>query len=779
MDGKLFLKKILKYLICKLCFLIFFFSFYYSHHQVQNSDNIVEEDGMDDIYFKLILPQMENPGQSKDSLYLFALFQRLFDSINIKLGMMKDGRRPTTMELKGMESLWIFLACETSENSLKLCINKLISLVLNLHPSAYNGDKKIAWNIFMEKCMSLMMTTTAEEGNKSNRNIFLSGELGDSERITPRNSLDSFSNSNKDATLQSVLELVSTFLNKVKQQKLPYNLSNPGMLLGARMNVEWSTKGGGFKRYMCTVDNFNGHNGRHHVTYVDDDTKWYQILPGSAAPAGGQDCDVYLKNDTPGGKRGWIVKWDPKRVKRMSEKFNDLKRYPFHILSHDTSYFNTLFTMIGRKNENTVKAAWSLLMKEGVPTNPEKKTKLALCGASETDLERALSISRKDSERGDNTLRQGSSSQNPLRQRTNTISEIDGISKEEWNLLLGGSKASPLQLLYGLQIVNELVFPENDTGLEPSQTQKSQAKKYAMRFVRSGGFTHLYHLLTSGNVEKFGDDNLSKKACVYLLRLFNHFYNLIAKDNDNNDELMSIVNKQMNDYSMDTEYGDLIPRLLQIISIISRAVTVRSSSSSSKYDDTIIIQPSATGNSKNQDNTTAATNAKVVSIEAETIENATGLLVSCVTKQPNLINIVYNNDFTSDAFLFALIECPDSDVRSELGRGINKLCMGNSNDSKPNVHFLQLLMNKGLKNIMNNRKLRNKSQEFFVLVDTLIKESTSLQGIEISDIAKTLSDSIQSSPIVQRTENDNDFTLNGLITCLTSLLAKDGSEIGK
>ena len=219
----------------------------------------------------------------------------------------------------------------------------------------------------------------------------------------------------------------------------------------------------------------------------------------------------------------------------------------------------------------------------------------------------------------------------------------------------------------------------------------------------------------------------------------------------------------MNDYSMDTEYGDLIPRLLQIISIISRAVTVRSSSSSSKYDDTIIIQPSATGNSKNQDNTTAATNAKVVSIEAETIENATGLLVSCVTKQPNLINIVYNNDFTSDAFLFALIECPDSDVRSELGRGINKLCMGNSKDSKPNVYFLQLLMNKGLKNIMNNRKLRNKSQEFFVLVDTLIKESTSLQGIEISDIAKTLSDSIQSSPIVQRTENDNDFTLNGLL----------------
>ena len=42
-----------------------------------------------------------------------------------------------------------------------------------------------------------------------------------------------------DFTLQSVLKLLSNFLNQVKQQQLPYNPSNPRMLRGARVAVEW------------------------------------------------------------------------------------------------------------------------------------------------------------------------------------------------------------------------------------------------------------------------------------------------------------------------------------------------------------------------------------------------------------------------------------------------------------------------------------------------------------------------------------------------------------
>ena len=178
----------------------------------------------------------------------------------------------------------------------------------------------------------------------------------------------------------------------------------------------------------------------------------------------------------------------------------------------------------------------------------------------------------------------------------------------------------------------------------------------------------------------------------------------------------------------------------------------------------------------NDSSSTVSIAASVLSIEAKTVENATGLLVSFVRKQPKLMDCVYENSFTPEMLLYALIECTDRDVRSELGRGIIKLCA--VDDSTPNVFFLKLLLNRGLSRTAG-RKLSNNSQEYFLLVDTLMKNSPSLQGVEVSDVAKTLSEAIQSSPIVQTTENDDDPRLEGLMSCLTSLLARDGSSIGE
>ena len=471
-----------------------------------------------------------------------------------------------------------------------------------------------------------------------------------------------------------------------------------------------------------------------------------------------------------------------------------------YILTHETDYFNTLFQMIGRKDLHTARTAWKLLTKDGVPTNPEKRTTLALCGSTEDQIKQALEETRSNSQRGVDTtlvdtLRQGSSSNNPLRQRSNTISEIESISRKEWNELLGnGSTVAPLQLLYSLQIVNSLVFPEfvND-GEKISQTQQSQATKYGIRFVRSGGFTHMYHILIDSDVVRFADDELCKECLVCLLRLFNHFYQLL----NHNDELHHIVLLQLEEYQMDPDYKDLIPRLLVIVNIIARAAngnangggsdsgSSSSSSSNTKISSTtnttVISQSnnsssSGSSSSKNESKEmNTATTSAAVSIEAKTIENATSLLVSFVTKSSSLMNVIYENDAsTKDAFLYALIECHDRDVRSELGRGINKLCM-NDDSVSSNIYFIELLLKDGLKKTVGRNALH--SQEYFLLLDILLKNSSNI-GLDLCDVAKTLSTEIQQSSIVQKTENDKDPRFDGLMSCLTSLLARDGSEAG-
>ena len=89
----------------------------------------------------------------------------------------------------------------------------------------------------------------------------------------------------------------------------------------------------------------------------------YAVRPGSS-----QNADVYLSNHK-GGHNGWVQKWDPKFVRQIQDTFDRLKRYPFHILTHDIHCFTTLYGMLGRRNKDTARAAWQLLTKDGVPTN--------------------------------------------------------------------------------------------------------------------------------------------------------------------------------------------------------------------------------------------------------------------------------------------------------------------------------------------------------------------------------------------------------------------------
>ena len=149
---------------------------------------LVATDAQEQIFHNLIAVRAANPGTGKDSIPLFHCFKKVFDQINIREGKLRSGNRATTLDLTGIDAMWAFLVADTPTTSLNACIEKLISLVLGLHRSAYGGSKKKGWETFMEKCMELIRNPKAT-----------------------------------DAQLQSVLLLLSEFLKKVSKETLQFD----------------------------------------------------------------------------------------------------------------------------------------------------------------------------------------------------------------------------------------------------------------------------------------------------------------------------------------------------------------------------------------------------------------------------------------------------------------------------------------------------------------------------------------------------------------------------
>ena len=219
------------------------------------------------------------------------------------------------------------------------------------------------------------------------------------------------------------------------------------MLLQAQLEVQWS--GGRF--WECTVDHFNAHNGEHHCTYTDGDKRWYTFISKSGiSKAGGKRYDMVAVNKA-GSHNVRLKSWDEANVKGIKE-FKALKRYPYLALTYNKKHFDCLFALIGRDNAATVTAAWNLLTAKRVPTNPDRRIKLALCGASDEEIAAALaeykSVDEVDPVSGGVLLQRSISagSDHPLRQRTNTISDIETLPEGAWEELLGNGDRSPMQV---------------------------------------------------------------------------------------------------------------------------------------------------------------------------------------------------------------------------------------------------------------------------------------------------------------------------------------------
>ena len=576
--------------------------------------------------------------------------------------------------------------------------------------------------------------------------------------------------------------------------------------------------------YRCTVDHFNPHDGHHHCTYHDDDDKrWYefkQVEKGTMARGreGTVDFRAYLHHRS-GYHDVQIVEFGP-HVKSVAKEFAELQRFPRQSLSHNKDHFDVLFELIGREHADTARAAWNLLTAKGVPTNPERKTRLALCGASENEISDALQILTTNSEQRNATershhdsLRSDSHNEgagaHPLRQRTLTVGDIESLKESEWINLLGNGDRSPLQLLYSLRILESLVFPSE---VDASATQRREAKNYGVRFIRSGGFVHLYKILIrigANEISSFSDNSLSKKCLVCLLGLFNKFY----KQSCANIELQLVVSQQMQDYGLDESLGDLAPRLLQIVETISSTVigeehriqTNDTTSEKTIYDQVgagTVNSTSGSFESKSNIFESEPQQNCPLSIEGRAIENAMGLLVSIIKKQPSTLKAIYSSGVAYGAVSNAILRCSDRSIRICMGSGLNRLCL-NADSSDPNIFILGLLM-RDLDLIVQNDpdsfglEYASQSREYFMLLAELLKRSTKLNsafcddetiegkktsgqnnlGTSPFDIANRLGNAIRSCPIVEESDRDHDPRLLGLLTSLSALLARDSSKVG-
>jgi hypothetical protein len=126
----------------------------------------------------------------------------------------------------------------------------------------------------------------------------------------------------------------------------------------------------------------------------------------------------------------------------------EVKRLPSYLLSHNQQYFNLLFELLNLNSDVISARVWTLLL--AIPTSTAKLDSLYSVGPESVD---------------------------------------DKSKAPDWKSLF--DEKSAYKMLYGLQIVDSILFPLEESGHVSARATWTQA------FLRKGGFEHLLTLLTS------------------------------------------------------------------------------------------------------------------------------------------------------------------------------------------------------------------------------------------------------------------------------------------
>jgi hypothetical protein len=151
---------------------------------------------------------------------------------------------------------------------------------------------------------------------------------------------------------------------------------------------------------------------------------------------------------------------------RSVESRDDDSRYPREILSNNESYFDLLFDVLAVSDDTVVSDAWALL--QMLPTN--ERIQRAVHGV------------------------------------------LSSSAAVDWAALF--SPASPLKLLYALEIVEKVVG--GDDALVPG-------KEWGDAFVAKGGLAHLIRVLLACNVDGWLASMLPKSCLTLVMKMVQHF----------------------------------------------------------------------------------------------------------------------------------------------------------------------------------------------------------------------------------------------------------------
>lgn len=471
----------------------------------------------------------------------------------------------------------------------------------------------------------------------------------------------------------------------------------------------------------------------------------------------------------------------------VEEDPNSDQMFPRKILSDDPACLALLFEMLS--NPVVMDSAWNLL--ELLPTNTAMKEEIATMGG-------ALN--------GD-------------------------LSAVRWTELLDGSR--PLWLLYKLRIVSDIISPLITEGAAATEQQK--AKEWCTAFVQSGGVQHLLSTLVSVDVERMCAGTLTKNCLAVLLQLITQFLLPEDDADDDSDvELptpVAIAEKEavgsdiddvdvvavsavavatpakpvlrrpnaevVRTLSLDIDVVDIIEpsqvttiirQLLAILHEISISIDKPAALDDDHAKDsqrrnrqarieeyyrnqaTQGAQTSTATDMINWDDDDEDADARHVelSLEAQVVRHAMSLLVTMTLNQPSVRDAVLQYPDLSGTLMYSLVKSPESSLRNVVARGIVRLCERVEKDGQPPAQrFLALLM----PGLPTARAFPQSCYEYFALLAKLIVMPGAVEAVDPEQLARDLANQIVSHPVVEASEEEEDFLLRGTMLLLQNVLS--------
>jgi hypothetical protein len=455
------------------------------------------------------------------------------------------------------------------------------------------------------------------------------------------------------------------------------------------------------------------------------------------------------------------------------------------LLSNDPTHFALLFRMLALNSnavtnevaEHVAERVWELL--DVLPLNDTLLLQMGAIGSK--DRPQAARKGKKGKEK----------QQPPSPQPASPQSDV------AWEELLSSQPASAMKLLYQLRVLDSvLTAGDGETSMDA----------WVDGFIQAGGFEHVHRILLTCDVQAMTAHALKKNCLSELVRLVEHF--LEHKEDSTLADSALVERMDRSGAPPQQRLLEMVQRLLEVLRQVSLAALLLEPEPPSAAVDPRVAAAHV-GEPPAPPKQTA---------EAELIRNTMRLLVSCTTKHPALLEMVYDCDGLQASLLEALLGTPEAAVRVQVGEGILCMCSTAAEQASkgavetrrsPLQHFLPLLLD-ALPGVYKHEETCG---DYFALVHKLLllikgahqegavgttldaclggaqqggqdgsgQDGSGQDGSASRAVAVQLAAMINRHPLLEQAEDDEpgDLVLRGLLRTLTAVftcMCSDGTS---